>query len=155
MTAGFVILILVLSVLLFIAEVFLLPSGILGKLGFITAIVGLFFAYYIFGFTYGSLCVIMTVIINGALLYVGANKLSQSKLAIRETIDGKVNVQEDAIGLKVGDTGSTISTLRPEGYALFRDDKIIVWAFSGYIEADTKIEIAQIRDNKIYVKTAG
>ena len=61
MTPVLVFSILFFGILLFVAEVFLFPSGILGKVGLITTVVGLFFAYKIFGFNTGTLCLSLTV----------------------------------------------------------------------------------------------
>ncbi len=151
MTPLIVLLILVFGVLLFIAEVFLLPSGILGKIGFIISIVGLSFAYYIFGFNYGTLCVLATLVINGTLLYFGADRISKSKMAVQQTSDGKVNIFSD-FGLKIGDIGIAVTDLRPEGKVLFNDEKVSVWSFNGFIDANSKVEVHQIKYNKIFVQ---
>lgn len=151
MTPFLVFAILFFGVLLFVAEVFLLPSGILGKIGFVTTIVGLVFAYKLFGFNYGTFCVFAAFVVNGALLYFGADRISQSKMAMRQISNGKVNIFSD-FGLKIGDQGKTISALRPEGKAIFNKDRITIWSFNGFIEADEQIEIIQIKDNKIFVQ---
>ena len=151
MTPLVVLLILLFGILLFIAEVFLLPSGILGKIGFIVTIIGLSFAYYIFGFNYGTLCVFAALAINGALLYFGTDRISKSKMAMQQTSDGKVNIFSD-FGLKIGDKGLTITDLRPEGKAIFNNEKITIWSFNGFVDANEIVEINQIKDNKIFVQ---
>ncbi|MFN8281614.1 MAG: NfeD family protein [Chitinophagales bacterium] len=151
MTPFLVFAILFFGVLLFVAEVFLLPSGILGKIGFVTTIVGLVFAYKLFGFNYGTFCVLAAFIVNGTLLYFGADRISKSKMAVQQTSDGKVNIFSD-FGLKVGDKGQAITDLRPEGKALFNDNRITIWSFNGFIDANTLIEVVQIKDNKIFVQ---
>lgn len=151
MTPVLVFSILFFGILLFVAEVFLFPSGILGKVGLITTVVGLFFAYKIFGFNTGTLCLFGAFIINGCLLYFGSDRISKSKMAMQQTSDGKVNIFSD-YGLKVGDKGITITDLRPEGKAIFNDDKITIWSFNGFIDANEAVEVHQIKDNKIYVQ---
>lgn len=144
--------ILLFGTLLFIVEVFILPTLIIGKVAFIITILGLAFAFYELGALAGSICVIATIIINGLLLYFGMDRLSKSKISVQEVIDSKVNEFHD-YGLKVDDEGISLSDLRPEGKAQFNiEDKISVWANTGFIPADTKIKIYQISDNKIYVK---
>ena len=151
MTPVLVFSILFFGILLFVAEVFLFPSGILGKVGLITTVVGLFFAYKIFGFNTGTLCLFGEFIINGCLLYFGSDRISKSKMAMQQTSDGKVNIFSD-FGLKVGDKGITITDLRPEGKAIFNNDKITIWSFNGFIDANEAVEVHQIKDNKIYVQ---
>lgn len=151
MTPLLVFAILFFGVLLFIAEVFLFPSGILGKVGLVVTVTGLVFAYKLFGFNAGTLCLFGAFIINGALLYFGADRISKSKMAMRQTSDGKVNIFSD-FGLKIGDKGVTITDLRPEGKAIFNNDKITIWSFNGFVDANANIEIIQIKDNKIFVQ---
>lgn len=146
-----VIAILLFGTLLFVAEVFLMPSFVLGKIGFVVTIVGLAFAFYELGVLYGSICVIAAIVINGVLLYIGADKISESKMAVRTVMDGKVNEFED-FGLKVGDTGKSLTDLRPEGKAIFGENKVSVWSFNEFVSADKSISIFQIKDNKIIVK---
>ncbi|MCB9033650.1 MAG: hypothetical protein H6553_07420 [Chitinophagales bacterium] len=148
-----VIAILLFGTLLFIAEVFLMPSFILGKIGFVVTIVGLAFAFYELGILYGSICVIAAIVINGVLLYIGADRISESKMAVQTVVDGKVNEFVD-FGLKVGDIGITLTDLRPEGKAIFGDNRVSVWSFNEFISADKNINIVQIKDNKIFVKEA-
>lgn len=146
-----VIAILIFGTLLFIAEVFLMPSFVLGKLGFVVTAIGLLLAFVNLGAFYGGLCVLAALAVNGGLLYFGASRISQSPMAVRHTLDGKVNEFSDS-GLQSGDSGMAVTDLRPEGRALFGEEKVTVWSYSGFIEANTGIEIVHIRENKIFVK---
>jgi membrane-bound ClpP family serine protease len=124
---------------------------VLGKLGFVVTAVGLVMAFVSLGGFYGSLCVLAALAVNGTLLFFGTDRLSKSRMAVRHTLDGKVNLFED-IGLKVHDTGKAVTDLRPEGKAEFGEEKVTVWSYSGFIEANTEIVIIHIRENKIFVK---
>jgi membrane-bound ClpP family serine protease len=143
--------ILVFGTLLFIVEVFIMPTLIIGKIAFVVTLVGLALAFYELGALYGSLCVLAAILINGLLLYFGMNRISKSKISVQEVIDSKVNIFED-FGLKVEDEGITITDLRPEGKAMFNEQKVTVWALTGFIATETKIRINQINNNKIFVK---
>lgn len=146
-----VVAILIFGTLLFIAEVFLMPSFVLGKLGFVVTAIGLLLAFINLGAFYGSLCVLAAIVVNGALLYFGANRISQSPMAVRHTLEGKVNEFSDT-GLKAGDDGVAVTDLRPEGRAIFGEEKVTVWSYSGFIEANTNVEVVHVRENKIFVK---
>ena len=146
-----VIAILLFGTLLFIAEVFLMPSFILGKIGFVVTAVGLVLAFINLGALYGGLSVLAALVVNGTLLYYGAANISKSRMAVRETIDGRVNLFEDG-GLKINDLGKAVTDLRPEGKAEFGDEKLTVWSYSGFIDANTEIIIVHIKENKIFVK---
>ena len=56
------------------------------------------------------------------------------------------------VGLKVGDTGTVITTLRPAGTARFGDAIVDVVAEGDFLAADTKVEIIEIRGNRVVVK---
>lgn len=144
--------ILVFSTILFVIEVFFLPTLIIGKIAFVITIVGLGLAFYELGAVYGSLCVLASITINGLLLYYGMNRIAKSKIAVQEIIDGKVNEFQD-FGLKINDIGTAISDLRPEGKAEFNQIRVTVWASNGFIDAHSTIQIHQIQDNKIFVKS--
>lgn len=143
--------VLLFGTLLFVVEVFIIPAMIVGKIAFVVTLAGLAFAFYELGAFYGSLCVLAAVVINGLLLYYGMNRIARSKISVQEVIDSKVNEFED-FGLKIDDEGTAITDLRPEGRALFNDQKVVVWATTGYIATETKIQIQQINNNKIFVK---
>jgi membrane-bound ClpP family serine protease len=144
--------ILVFGTILFIVEVFFLPTLVVGKIAFVVTILGLAVAFYELGAVVGSICVLATIVVNGLLLYFGMDRISNSKIAVREVIDSKVNLFDDH-GLKINDEGIAVTDLRPEGKAEFNDKKVTVWAYDGFIEALTPVSIHQIQDNKIFVKT--
>lgn len=144
--------ILIFGTLLFVIEVFFLPTLVVGKIAFVVTLVGLGLAFYELGAMVGSICVLAAIVVNGLLLYYGMNRISKSKIAVQEVIDSKVNVFDD-FGLKVHDQGIALTDLRPEGKAEFNDQKITVWAYNEFIEAQKTIEIHHINENKIFVKT--
>ena len=87
--------ILVFGTILFIVEVFFLPTLVVGKIAFVVTILGLAVAFYELGAVVGSICVLATIVVNGLLLYFGMDRISNSKIAVREVIDGKVNLFDD------------------------------------------------------------
>jgi membrane-bound serine protease (ClpP class) len=57
-----------------------------------------------------------------------------------------------AAGLKVGDTGTVITTLRPAGAARFGDAVVDVVAEGDFLAAGTKVKIIEIRGNRVVVR---
>ena len=136
---------------LFMIDVFLVPGMILGTLGIITSLAAVVFAYQEMGVVTGTLMLLGTTVLNLFLVWWGMNKLSKSKMAVREVIDGKVNkFHKDHI--TIGQVAKTISALRPEGKAIFNNDIYTVWSQIGFIEADREIIVIDIKDAKIFVK---
>jgi membrane-bound serine protease (ClpP class) len=54
--------------------------------------------------------------------------------------------------VNVGDTGITISALRPTGTASINDQKVEVIADGDFIPANQTIEVVQRIDHKIFIK---
>jgi membrane-bound serine protease (ClpP class) len=57
-------------------------------------------------------------------------------------------------GVKVGDVGEVVSTLRPTGKAEFGDAIVDVVAEAEFLDKGTKIEIIEIHGNRVVVRAA-
>lgn len=136
--------------LLILLEIFFLPGFVVGLLGFILCAWASFEAFQQLGILAGSIIVLVTISLNIILAYIGLKNLHKSPISMKEKIDSKVNEFKD-YGLKPGDRGKAITALRPEGKAVFGENFITVWAFTGFIEQETEIEVVRVADNKIFV----
>ena len=142
--------ILFVGTLLILLEIFFIPGFIVGVLGFGLCVWGAIEAFQSLGAFTATLVVGVTFLLNAIIAYFGLKNLHKSPMSMKETITGRVNEFED-FGLVVGDKGKTITDLRPEGKAIFNDQHITVWAFSGFIQSGTEVEVNRISDNKIFV----
>jgi len=136
--------------LLILLEIFFIPGFVVGLVGFVLCVWGSIEAFNTLGAATASAVVAVTVGLNIFLAYFGLKNLHRSPISMKSTISGHVNEFSD-YGLKVGDEGKTISTLRPEGKAQFGDNHIVVWAFTGFIEPNQPVKVVRIADNKIFV----
>ncbi len=139
------------GIALFMLDVFLVPGMIVGSMGIITSIIAIVFAYQEMGVWVGTLLLAGTAALNIFLVYWGMNRLSQSPLAVRKVIDGKVNTF-DKHHVHIGDTVMTVTALRPEGKVMHNNELVTVWSQVGFIEANTSVEVVVIQENKIFVK---
>lgn len=57
-----------------------------------------------------------------------------------------------ATGVRIGDIGEVVSTLRPTGKARFADAVVDVVATAEFLEEGTKVEIIEIHGNRVVVK---
>ncbi|UCE47905.1 MAG: hypothetical protein JSW47_20195, partial [Phycisphaerales bacterium] len=55
-------------------------------------------------------------------------------------------------GVKIGDTGEVLSTLRPTGKAKFADAIVDVVAEAEFLDKGTRVEIIKIHGNRVVVK---
>lgn len=152
MSLTVILLILLFGMLLFMLEVFIIPGttvfGIIGILAIIGGVVASFMEY---GPLVGSVVLAGSMVVCGFLTWVGIQQIGKGPIAVTEKIDSRINLFDDH-GLKAGDTGITLTDLRPEGKAVFGQVRVVVTAFSGFIDSDTEIEIFKIQDNKIFVQ---
>jgi membrane-bound serine protease (ClpP class) len=62
--------------------------------------------------------------------------------------------ESETAGVKVGDVGEVVSTLRPTGKAEFGDAVVDVVAEAEFLDRGTKVEIIEIHGNRVVVRTA-
>jgi membrane-bound ClpP family serine protease len=74
-----------------------------------------------------------------------------SKFSLKSSIQSKVN-EGMVDSLKVGDTGKTISVLRPFGKAEFGSSQYEVKTSGGFLEKETDVQIIHIESHQIIVE---
>jgi len=173
----------VVGLLLLTIEVFVLPGfGIAGVTGIICIMAGIFgmlvknppetlpwprseFDWYIF--TNGLLGLLIGITGFFILAYIFSRSIPRleflSGLILVPTPAKKGDELElsstfppEAVagGIKVGDSGTVVTILRPAGKARFGDAIVDVVAEGDFLAADTKIKIIAIRGNRAVVKAA-
>jgi len=137
---------------LVIVEVLFVPgTTVVGILGFISAVVGVYLGFVYYGSTVGGWILTGTTITFAAALYFGFRGNTWDRFSLKDTNTGKFN-EGYSSSLKVNDKGVTLSNLRPMGKAEFGDKEYEVRTFGNFIESATPIEIVKIEGNKIYVE---
>jgi membrane-bound ClpP family serine protease len=143
---------LLIGLMLVVVELVFIPgTTIVGLLGAVFVIAGVFIGYRHFGDTAGNyilLGVSVTLIIT---LVYSFRSSAWTKFALKTSMDSKVN-EGLTDTLKVGDEGKTISTLRPGGRAEFNDQQYEVRTLGSYVEQNTSVKIIQLDLNTIVVE---
>jgi len=170
------------GILLLLIEFFVLPGfGIAGMLGIICVTVGLFgmliknppnrvpwpdgpanwdvFIDGLMGLSFGFLgFVVLAWILTkylpklqflSGLILVPAVAKQGTEMEISMTAPPEI----ETIGVKVGDAGQVVSTLRPTGKARFGNAIVDVVAKAEFLDKGTKIEIIKIHGNRVVVKS--
>ncbi len=141
------------GIILIIVEIVFIPgTTIIGILGCIFGLSGLYLSFEYFGNTVGTIVSVCSVLIAVVAIVVSLKNGVWDRFSLKSAIESKVN-QEYIIVLNVGDVGKAISTLKPMGNAIFGDKIIEVRTNGDYLPADTQIRIAKIDDSKIYVES--
>jgi len=148
----FVIILLILcSTILLILELLIIPGGIVGITAFILMVFCVFRAYYDLGNEAGTYVLIGTILLNIIVIKIAFSSNAWKRIAHKGTINSKAS-DTNSTHIQIGNTGKTLSELRPMGNALI-DNNIIEVTTTGFIiKANEKIIVSDIKDHKIYVE---
>lgn len=148
-----IILILILAGLLFLVlEILVFPgTTVVGIVGFILLIVGIWGAYSSQGTMYGHITLGGSFALTFVALYFSLRSKTWKKLALNNEIDGRVN-EIDENNIKIGDNGMTVSRLAPMGNALINEEIYEVATNGDFIDQEREITVIKIEKNKIIVK---
>jgi membrane-bound ClpP family serine protease len=153
MITGVVIALLLLGVLLLLLEILFVPgTTIVGVGGIVLLAIGIYLAYDYLGAAAGHISLascLVAVILSLVVLLKGQ---TWKKMALEAHVQGK-SVEEIEKLVSVGDEGKTVSRLNPSGKALFGDNIIEVDAAGEFVDAESKIVVTKVEQNKIRVKT--
>ena len=171
----------IIGIILLMVEIFLLPGfGIAGFLGIMCILVGLFgmliknppgslpwpegpenwdlFIGGVLGLSFGFLGFVVLAWLLAKYLpkleFLSGLTLAPTaaKRGIEMEISMTVPPESKTTGVKVGDIGEVISTLRPTGKAEFGDAIVDVVAEAEFLDKGTKIEIIEIHGNRVVVR---
>ena len=145
-----VLVLLSLGLALLAAEFIFVPgTTVVGIIGGIVALLGVYMAYRYFGNTTGSIVLSITVFIAAIAFYYSFNAHTLDKFALHQVSDSRVN--DSVLPLRPGDRGITRSPLRPAGNAEFFDRIYLVTTPGDFIRVNEQVEVIRIEHRKIYV----
>ena len=137
---------------LLVAEIVFVPgTTVVGILGFIFSAYCIYLGYDYFGPTTGTLILLAGAVLNIVALVLAFKGKSWERFSLKGTMTGKFN-EDFKVDIKVGDKGTSISSLKPVGKALFGDDEIEVSSNGGFINENIEIEVVRIESSKIIVE---
>ncbi|MCW5907279.1 MAG: hypothetical protein KIS94_05435 [Chitinophagales bacterium] len=152
MAFGFIVAIILLGLLLIFLEIFFIPGTTLfGVLGGLALLIGIVLMYSYYGTKYGHITLGLSLVAVFISIGLGFRVIESNKLSMKAEITGKVNELEIK-GLEVGNIGTAITELRPNGKAIFEGIKAEVFSNGEYIARNTQVEITKVTNDKIFVK---
>ena len=150
MTLTGIIFLLLIGVVLILVEIFLIPGvGVVGVLGALMMLVGVFMAYQI-EFIYCHITLLSSVVFLGFSGSLAFRAKTWDRFSLKSELTGKVNLIDEQI-IHVGDKGVAISKLAPAGMARINEKLYEVHSKYGLLENNTNIEVNKIESNKIIV----
>jgi membrane-bound ClpP family serine protease len=147
-----VILLIAVGIGLIVAEVIFIPGvTVVGLLGIVFVVAGILISFLSFDKTTGFVVLGGSIIAGLISLFLGLKGGAWEKFSLKSTISSKFNEgQTDEIN--EGDSGITISALRPIGKAEFKDKVVEVTTRGNYLNPGMKIRVIQITGSKILVE---
>ncbi len=151
MTILAIILLIAIGIALLVLEILVLPGLIAGIIGGVFILAGVMLTYNTYGSTAGHLTAIGSVIIAAATVVNFLRAKSWKKFGLHSKLEGKTN-EVDKLPVKEGDTGITISALRPMGTILVGNLRIEAQTKGEMIAENTQVKIISVLPNKVLVE---
>lgn len=140
------------GLVLVLTEILFVPgTTVVGILGLLVTIGGVYYAFITFGPEVGWLVLGISILINMAVIVYGFRSGVWKRFALKETMSSR-SFDDRLLGLEIGMRGKTISDLKPFGKAEFQDRIFEVKSDSGFISVGSSVIITKLEDNKIIVK---
>lgn len=149
-----VVILLLVSVIFLLLELFIIPGiSLAGIAGAVAMIVAVYLAYAKIGSAAGHLTLLGGVILNGIAIWLFVKSKALDKMALKAEIDGKNDPLKD-ITIQVGDTGKAVSRLAPMGKIKINGHVVEAKSPDGFIEEGTPIRVTEILKTNVVVERA-
>ena len=149
-----IILLILLGMLLFLVEFFLVPGvTIAGIGGAILMGASVFMAYRTHGNTVGNWTLFATLLFTVLTMVMALRSKTWRRLMLNKNIESKVEVS-GIVEKKInpGDTGESITRLNPVGKVMVNDVVVEAKSISGFVDPHTKVEVIKVGTTQIIVK---
>lgn len=147
-----VVLLIVIGLVLIVVELIFVPGfTIVGILGFLLVAVGVWISYAALGTETGHLVLAGSVLAGGLTIFYSFRSDAWSRFALKDSNKSRVNEDNPHL-LEIGEEGITVSALRPQGTAIFKERRHEVQTAGTFLPPNTPVRIIKIVANKITVE---
>lgn len=147
-----VVVLLLIGIIFFLLELFLIPgislAGIAGTL-FVGGAV--YYAYSQIGSTAGHLTLLGGVILLGIAVWIFLQSKTLEKMSLKTEIDGKNDPLKD-VDVKIGDVGITSSRLAPMGKVKVNGHIVEAKTNDDFIDEGVEVKILEVMNTNILVE---
>ena len=144
--------ILLLGIGLIILELIFIPgTTIVGVLGLGFCVGGIVMSFNYFGPVVGFTTLILTGVVSIGMLVVSLRSGVWKKFSNKSAIQSKFN-EGSSDQLKVGDEGTSLSTLKPYGKVEFGDKEFEAKTNGNYVDRGTRVRIIHKEGSQIIVE---
>ena len=149
-----IIALLISGILLLFSEL-LLPGGVIGVLGGIALIAGLFGIFMNYGFLYGMLASLIIIIVTFTIFYLWFKYFPKTKAGKRLLVDSDAQAwrsYDPEYEQLLGQSGRAQTMLRPSGKVIIDDRKYDVVTQGEVLDAGTLVKVVEVEGNRIVVE---
>ena len=152
MDIGIIAGLLIIGVILFLIEIFLIPGiSVAGVGGLVATISAIVYAYVKIGLWAGHFTLIAAVLLILLALFITLRTNTIDRVSLKSEIDSKVDTMQ-GLNISPGDQGITISRLAPMGKVEVNGNALEAKSEDGLIEEQQPIEVVKVLSNNIIVK---
>ena len=143
---------LVIGIILIVVELIFIPGTTLfGIMGLVLTIIGVVISFTAFGSGTGIFVLLGAFAALGIVLFFSLRSNAWDRLSLKQSSRGRVNDDVPSSVWK-GDIGVALSTLRPTGKVEFNEKVVEVSTLGPYVDAGSKVQVVEVRSNKILVE---
>ncbi len=152
MLFALIVFILFLGVLFIYLEIFFLPGTTLFALaGIVITVAAFILAYKLLDSKYVYILGGLSLVFMLLLFLFGKKWVSKSNLTLTKEIKGGVS-QKAYTDIEIGEEGKTVTDIRPNGKAIFKNQKIEVFSRGEFIDSHSLVKVVDINGKKIIVE---
>ncbi len=140
----------VFGLLMVMLEIFVLPGLVVGIIGGLVVVFGVYQSYASYGAFAGHITLLSTIAVFVIGMIVFFKSGTWKKVALGDVIDSKMNTIEKE--LNPGDKGKSVSRLAPMGKAIINNEYYEVSTNGEYVDANQGIEVLKVEGSRILVK---
>jgi len=147
-----VVVLLIIGIIFFIIELFLIPGiSLAGIAGTVFLGGSIYYAYAKIGGIAGHITLIGSIVLLALGIWVFLRTKTLEKMALKTGIDGKVDPLK-GLSIKVGDTGKTTSRLAPMGKVKINGAVIEAKTNDEFIDQGVEIVVLEVFNTNILVE---
>ncbi len=152
MDIAIVVILLVVGVIFFIVELFLIPGiSLAGIAGTVFVGTGVYYAYSHISTSAGNITLISSVILLGIAVWLFVRSKALERLSLKTDITGK-NDPLEKIEIHAGDTGITSSRLAPMGKVKINGNIVEAKTNDDFIDPGVEVIVTQVFSTNVLVE---
>ncbi|NDV47352.1 hypothetical protein D0T49_09875 [Paludibacter sp. 221] len=145
---------LVIGIVFFLVELFLLPGiSIAGIVGLLFTGASIYYAYAFVGATAGTITLVGGIILFSLAVWWFMRSKALDKMTLKTDIDGKVDPLQ-GLDIQVGDKGKTMSRLAPMGKVRINGAVVEAKTNDDFIDPNEEVIVLEVYKTNVLVERA-